>query len=227
MESALTATLALLTLLIISAPAPCAESIAFDTGSSYYQTQPDPSYGTAYESTYGTVYDETQYTSTRESTQRMEYSNIVDAYSKVIRFYNNKLPKSQADYIASTILTHSSRYNVDPRLIVSVIVVESRFRPYAVSRSGALGLGQLMPGTAKMLGVSNPFDINQNILGTAMYIRMQFDRWKGHERVLDKVLASYNAGPAAVARHGGIPPYSETINYVKKVKQLYNYFTGS
>jgi soluble lytic murein transglycosylase-like protein len=87
-----------------------------------------------------------------------------------------------------------------------------------------MGLGQLMPGTARGMGIENPFDIQQNIYGTVRYLREQMNRWGYSDRWLDLALAAYNAGPEAVERYSGIPPYNETINFVRKVKRLFQYF---
>jgi soluble lytic murein transglycosylase-like protein len=108
----------------------------------------------------------------------------------------------------------SRRYGLSAGLIRSVIRHESNFDPQARSPAGAQGLMQLMPATAQELGVSDPFDIQQNIDGGSRYLRHMLDQFDGDLR---KALAAYNAGPGTVRRYGGVPPYPETRNYVRKV----------
>ncbi|RMH59811.1 MAG: lytic transglycosylase domain-containing protein [Candidatus Hydrogenedentota bacterium] len=114
------------------------------------------------------------------------------------------------------------RYNLSEALIWAVMKVESNFNPYAVSRHGAQGLMQLIPSTARIVGVRNLFDPRENILGGARYLRMMFDRFGR----MDYALAAYNAGPASVEKYGGIPPFPETRRYVPKVLRYYKAYSG-
>jgi soluble lytic murein transglycosylase-like protein len=116
------------------------------------------------------------------------------------------------------IATTASRYGVDHRLVEAVVRVESAGNPRAVSRKGALGLMQLMPARAASLGVAQPFDPVANLDGGVRHLRELLTRYDGNVRL---ALAAYNAGEEAVRLHGGVPPFPETQEYVRKVLRLY------
>ncbi len=115
----------------------------------------------------------------------------------------------------------SEKYSVDKNLISAVIVQESAGNQFAVSKAGAKGLMQLMDSTARSLGVHNVFNPRLNIMGGTKYLRDMLDKYNGNEEL---ALASYNAGPGAVDKYNGIPPYAETQNYVKSVSKLKSLF---
>lgn len=121
--------------------------------------------------------------------------------------------------LSPIILREAKKNNVDPMLIRTIIKFESGFYPYAVSPVGAGGLMQLMPDTARGLGVTDVFSPHQNIAGGTLYIRRQLDAFNNN---LPFALAAYNAGPGAVLSYGGIPPYAETVNYVNRILQEYS-----
>jgi soluble lytic murein transglycosylase-like protein len=116
------------------------------------------------------------------------------------------------------------RHGLDPALVQAVVSVESGFRPDAVSPKGAQGLMQLMPTTAASLGVKNPMDPSANLDGGSRYLQSLVTQYGGD---LKRALAAYNAGPGAVSRYGGVPPYRETRQYVDKVLRRYKDATGS
>lgn len=122
------------------------------------------------------------------------------------------------DSYASEVKRIAQKYQLDPALIRAVIHAESAFNAKAVSNKGAQGLMQLMPGTASDLGVQNAFDINQNIEGGVKYLAHLLDQFDGDIKL---ATAAYNAGPNAVRKYNGIPPYAETKVYVERVGILH------
>lgn len=114
----------------------------------------------------------------------------------------------------SVVESAALRAGLDPALFAALVEAESGYNPKAVSSAGAQGLAQLMPGTARSLGVRDPFDPEQNADGGARYLAQMLKEFGGDERL---ALAAYNAGPGAVRRHGGVPPFAETQRYVERV----------
>ncbi|MBS8263110.1 lytic transglycosylase domain-containing protein [Mesobacillus boroniphilus] len=125
--------------------------------------------------------------------------------------------KSNADF-DGIIDKAAAIFNIPAKLIKSVIQKESNFNPNAVSHAGASGLMQLMPATARGLGVKNAFDPAENILAGSKYLRQMLDRYDNN---IELALAAYNAGPGNVDKYGGIPPFKETQNYVRKVTDVF------
>lgn len=125
---------------------------------------------------------------------------------------------AKAAAFAPVIEGTAARYGLDKDLLNAVIRQESGFNPNAVSKCGATGMMQLMPETARQLGVTNPTDPVQNIDGGARYLKGLIDQFNGN---IPMALAAYNAGPGAVTRHKGIPPYEETQNYVKNILSMF------
>jgi hypothetical protein len=124
------------------------------------------------------------------------------------------VPAAGGKDLAAMAIAAARRHSLDPDLVQAVVAVESGFRPDAVSPKGAQGLMQLMPYTARALGVKDTFDPAANLDGGTRYLRALIQRYGGD---VTRALAAYNAGEGAVARHGGVPPYPETLAYVRKV----------
>ena len=138
------------------------------------------------------------YTDTASALQKPDYSN-----------------KTKIQELISRV---SKKHGVDEKLVNAVVKQESGFNPNAKSKVGALGLMQLMPATAKGLGVTNPMDPEQNVEGGVKYLKSMLNKYNGN---IILALAAYNAGPNAVDRYDGVPPYKETQNYVKSILSSY------
>ena len=128
-----------------------------------------------------------------------------------------RMPLTQAPY-GDMIQSAAKKYSVDADLIFSVIAAESNFNPRVISRRGARGLMQLLPATGTRFGVKDIFDPAQNIDAGTQYLRDLMARYQGD---LVLTLAAYNAGPGAVERYGRVPPYNETISYVRAIRKTY------
>ncbi len=136
------------------------------------------------------------------------------------RFISNLDNKKYDPIIAEA----ATRFDLEAPLLKAVIKAESDFDPNAVSNKGAKGLMQIMPQNFPMLNVSNPFDPHQSINAGARYLREMLDRYDGK---LGLTLAAYNAGPGAVDRHNGVPPYQETEEYIERVMRYYHRYKNS
>jgi hypothetical protein len=157
-------------------------------------------------------------------------SRFAPRYADFILKINRRLSNQDAYAIAYYLIDDSLKYGVDARLIVAMVLAESSFNPWATSKHGAQGLGQLMPGTANGLGVGNAYDVEQNLDGMIRMVRGLLDKYKastGDDTTsLYYTVAAYNAGAGAVAKYNGIPPYAETQNYVQKVVRYYVQLTS-
>jgi soluble lytic murein transglycosylase-like protein len=161
--------------------------------------------------------------------------DYVSRYASAVQYFNPRLSSVEAQRLAQSIIYYSVNHGLDPRLIMAVIAVESNFNVNAVSRVGAVGLGQLMPGTANDLGVADPSHPDQNLDGATRLLRGHLNRvgavgstavqpptWEQ----IRLALACYNAGAGAVKKYQGVPPYRETQNYIKKIGRLYYQMCG-
>jgi soluble lytic murein transglycosylase-like protein len=125
--------------------------------------------------------------------------------------------EAEAQRLNALIETAALTHGVDPRYVRALIGIESGGNPTAVSNKGALGAMQLMPATAKAMGVTDAMDLEQNIMGGVKYYKQMLDTFDGDPEL---AAAAYNAGPTAVRKHGGVPPFAETKNYVAKFKRI-------
>ena len=156
------------------------------------------------------------------------FQNILDAKLNKVDEFNSqgKVFKNESidkAGIDGLIEKYSIKNGLDKDFVKALVKQESGFNPNATSKCGAMGLMQLMPATAQGLGVSNAYDVEQNIAGGTKYLKSMIDRFDGDEKL---ALAAYNAGPNAVKKYGGIPPYQETQNYVKNVLSIYENMKG-
>lgn len=147
-------------------------------------------------------------------------------YAAFIKNYNKKLADAKCYEIAESVIKFSVQYGLDARLIMAIAIAESGFNPNATSHAGAQGLLQLMPGTAAGLGVRNSYDVTDNVFGAVKLMKGHLEKYHKQtngdpEQTLILALAAYNAGGGAVKKHGGVPPYKETQNYVRKVVGIY------
>lgn len=159
-----------------------------------------------------------------------ELARILPQYTAFIKNRNKKLSDSEAERIAQSVLAYSTRFGVDARLIMAIIICESGFDPNSTSSKGAVGLGQLMPVHVKGFGLNNGYNIEENLWATVKLVRGHIDKYSAKTNdsfeALVLALAGYNAGNGAVKKYGGVPPYKETQNYVRKVIATYQQLCG-
>ncbi|MCX5799281.1 MAG: lytic transglycosylase domain-containing protein [Proteobacteria bacterium] len=168
-----------------------------------------------YPAIYGYVGDDGVYHFTNIKPVGKQYQIVIHERDKIIvaKYIDNNL-------YDKLIMQHSRMHGVDPSLIKAVMKVESNFNPYAISHKGAQGLMQLMPDTARLMQINNPFDPEQNIRAGTRYLKLLDETFQGD---LELILAAYNAGPHRVIEHKmNVPPIEETRNFIKRVKFYYN-----
>ena len=160
---------------------------------------------------------------------------VYGPYRALVRRWNRRLSETDVDKITTSILYFSDRNDIDPRLVVATIIAESDFDIHSTSHAGAMGLAQIMPDEAQSLGVTNPYDPIQNIGAAVHILRGHLEKYGGApagagiipvSRIL-LTMAAYNAGPGAVHKYHGVPPYRETRRYVAKIAALYRQMCGT
>jgi hypothetical protein len=163
-----------------------------------------------------------------------EALSVYGIYRNYILKCNPRLSMKDLDEITTSLLYYSQKHKVDPRLVISMIIAESDFDPRSTSNKGAMGLGQIMPDEARDHGVSNPYDVVQNVRTSINLLKMKLDMYydgapdgQTSFRQRQLALAAYNAGGGAVKKYGGVPPYKETQNYVKKIERIYRQLCGA
>jgi len=160
----------------------------------------------------------------KDSQGVLTFTNVPNhgGYRRMIR--DNTAPSTVNRSYEELILAASGRHNVNADLIRAVIKAESDFRSNARSHKGAMGLMQLMPETARLHNVADAYDPGENVEGGVRHLKMLLERYQGD---LQLSLAAYNAGSSAVEKHGGIPPFAETQEYVRRVLRFYDFYRGS
>jgi soluble lytic murein transglycosylase len=147
-------------------------------------------------------------------------------YRRVLKESNGQVSSGSLAYGSydELIRSASGRYSVDADLVRAVIKAESDFNAQARSQKGAMGLMQLMPDTARLHNVTDAYDPSENVEGGVRHLKMLLERYQGN---LELSLAAYNAGSGAVEKHGGMPPFAETKEYVRRVLRFYDSFRAS
>jgi hypothetical protein len=166
----------------------------------------------------GTVHTQVDVLTPGENFMAGNMEGLNDRLKGFISSYGKNMDGGDSQTIADSIAKYSQQYDVNPKVVCALIARESRFNKFAISSSGAQGLGQLLPSTASGLGVTDPFDIDQNVMGTTRYIRSMIDRFSGPDR-LSMAIAGYFEGPNSVKRAGGFKPKSKS--YIEDIYRTY------